>query len=125
MNRSRNAKLALWASLIAPIYPKLDCGTYVVSGKLDYSPIGHYRLTLNDKSTSRFELLLLGGSFDERWRGERQRVKMEVYIPREIKDHNEPFVFFQKLLDERPKLSDVDNLKLMKKEACNLKEKFR
>lgn len=94
-----------------------------MTGKLTRNEKGGYVITMNSDSYSPFELLLLGGSIDDKEERLGTRVAVELYLPREKKKAGPPPAFLQKFAN-LPVNTMVDSLKLLKEEKCQDRARF-
>ncbi len=112
---------ALGGPVKSSVFPRLDCGTYTITGVLKHGATGHYLVSVNDGSTAHYEIFVIGGSFGEKFDRARTRVTVEVYVPKPVEDQGEPYTFLQRFLatDARDKVT------LVKRESCGDEDRFR
>ncbi len=121
MTPSKLAKILLFLSsgAGAAVFPKWECGTYEVEGTLLKNDKSFYVLSVNHKTSNRWELLLLGGKVREKDERLGSKVRVQIYNPKPL-DLKNPQVFFQKFtpLEDKP-------WRIVAAEKCKLKEKYR
>lgn len=89
----------LWSATSAFAYApfaKFDCGMYRVHGRLKLNAQGQFVLSIQENSPSQYELILLGGSFEEKMRFVGSEITAEVYVPKKIEDNTKPLSLFQR-----------------------------
>ena len=120
-----NVKTVLLISFLVPqlgfgkmeIIPQLDCGNYLVKGRFQWTEAGDFILRIRDKTTSPFELIVLGGNAEQKLEHSGSLLQAEVRVERKITSNNRPFV---KLVQFSPAISLKDNedYRLLKKSSC-------
>src|SRR5438067_419840 len=78
------------------ILPHFSCGKYLFKGNLKLSKKGDSILQVRIKTTSPYELLLVGLPAEELLKNEGTTQVVEVEILKPIIDHRESYVFFKK-----------------------------
>jgi hypothetical protein len=103
------AKLLLFArsAFALPVIPNLECGVYLAHGHLRRGAHGEFKLILQERSSSPFELILLGGGSREKLTRVDSVVKVAFYVPAPIHDNQLPNVFLQGFLRAEPGERDV------------------
>lgn len=105
MKISNGVKMALLISifLLAPlkafsysILPDFDCGSYLVRGTLGLNNRGSFTIKIQANTSSPYELILLGGDFDQLRSLIGLPVTAEIYVFKPVKSNNDPVVVFQK-----------------------------
>lgn len=109
--------------------PKLECGTYQGRGRLRTNARGDYLLSLNEKTDSPSELILLGGDIDTLVARTGGRVTVEFYVPQPIDGSDRSFVFLQAFVkpgkDSRTPSSENDYIDLSKREPCGDRSRLK
>jgi hypothetical protein len=125
MRTLRVAKAVILISLISlgclahaafEIIPKLDCGEYLIQGKLTQNQNGDFLVRIRESSSSPFEFLVLGGDFDQKLEHLDSVVTIRAKVFKKIESNNQPFV---ELLGYGTKLSDKSTpYKLVSRSKC-------
>ncbi|HWU44290.1 MAG TPA: hypothetical protein VN132_12655 [Bdellovibrio sp.] len=130
MNALSSVKTALLISFIfavstasakMEVIPHLSCGDYLVRGHLVFTRSGDFILRWREKTSSPFELILLGGDPEEKLKNSNSNVVAKVSVNRKIESNNHPFVNILSFGGEAKDFAKDQDYKLLKKHSCKVK----
>ncbi len=100
--------------------PDLKCGTYKLHGRLGMNNQSQFVLTMQNHTSSPYELIVLGGDPSQKMNFLNSDVSIEAYVYRPLNSNNAPFVLFQKW---SPSISQ-EPVTLLKSEHCGSRDRF-
>ncbi len=108
----------------AALYPKLECGTYLIQGTIRKNAQGHPLIVVNDRTTSAREFILLGGSPIKKLNLMNQTIMAEVYLPHPIPSEKAPLVYLQAWQNDK-QLEPIDFVRNKNLLACGDNNKLQ
>ena len=108
----------------ASLYSKLECGHYLAQGTLKENAQAQFILSLNYRTGSSREFILVGGSIKDRLSRKNNLVQAEIYLPNATSEKVAPIVFLQNFRAE-PTLQELDFISKLKPEKCRNPKLFR
>ncbi len=99
-------------------FSELECGIYEAQGVVKINNQNDFVLSIKHKTFSPFELIILGGSINEKWEHLNTLARIRFYVPYPIKAKTPPYVFVQSF--QKPDFSVIpqNHLRLIEKSPC-------